>query len=77
MAKVTHRLGEVRRIVILDTNALHGDVYLAGPGLATLFAASDENVLEGVEIWTPRGGGGARAAVSRAPKQDEEGAGGH
>jgi hypothetical protein len=46
---------DLERIVILDTNALHGDVYLVGPGITTLFAASDEDLLERVEIWTPQG----------------------
>lgn len=42
-------------IIVLDTNALHGDVYAEGQDATTLFEACATGVLEHVEIWTPRG----------------------
>lgn len=42
-------------IVILDTNALHGDVYAQGQGLSTLFEACDQGLLPDTTVWTPQG----------------------
>ncbi len=39
-------------IVVLDTNALHGDVHAQGGWLETLFAAAEDR--EDLEVWTPR-----------------------
>lgn len=43
-------------IVILDTNAYHGDVEVVGQALTTLFDAVDAGHTdpEDIEIWTPR-----------------------
>jgi hypothetical protein len=48
-------LAPPKLIVVLDTNALHDDVYLVRQPITTLFEASDQGLLEGMEIWTPFG----------------------
>jgi hypothetical protein len=40
-------------IVILDTNALHGDVHAKGQGLGTLFSACESGLLRDTTVWTP------------------------
>ncbi len=42
-------------IILIDTNALHGDVYADGQDATALFDAVAEGRLVGVDIWTPRG----------------------
>lgn len=42
-------------IVVLDTNALHGDVHAQHQALTTLFDACDSGLLPDVVLWTPRG----------------------
>jgi hypothetical protein len=42
-------------IVVLDTNALHGDVHAQHQALSTLFDGCDSGLLGDVVVWTPRG----------------------
>jgi hypothetical protein len=41
-------------IVVLDTNALHGDVYAEGQDTTTLFEACESGALQDVEIMVPK-----------------------
>src|SRR4051794_37434752 len=52
---VEPRMTKVEHIGILDTNALHGDVFAKRQHLSTMFAAIDSGLVEGVHMWTPPG----------------------